>query len=130
MSNCPCHSKKKYEKCCQPFHLGAVPENGLLVMRSRYSAYCLSLFEYIIATTHPKSRFYNNDISKWKEEILAFCEATSFDNLTIIEHISTSNLETVTFKAHLTEGNHDISFTEKSTFLKDEGRFKYFEGQL
>ncbi len=130
MINCPCHSKKAYEKCCKPLHLGAVPENGLFVMRSRFSAYSLSLVDYIIATTHPKSRFYSSDIKTWKEDILAFCKATTFDDLTIIEHISLPNLETVTFRAHLTEEDHDISFTEKSTFIKDEGRFKYAAGEM
>lgn len=130
MSNCPCHSKKKYEDCCKPLHLGAPAADGLALMRSRFSAYSLGLPDYIIATTHPKSPFYASDKEQWKKEILEFCHSTDFDNLTIIDHVSLPNLETVTFRAHLTEDVHDISFTEKSTFEKDDGRFKYIQGVM
>jgi SEC-C motif-containing protein len=130
MSNCPCHSQKKYRECCAPFHLGAAPENGLLLMRSRYSAYSLGLVKYIIETTHPQSRFYCTNKQEWEGEILEFCKATVFHDLLILQHISTPTLETVTFRAILFEGGHDISFTEKSTFLRYNGRFTYFEGEI
>ena len=67
---CPCHSGKKYQECCQPYHTGKLPENALALMRSRYSAYALHLADYIMQTTHPHNRAYLSDKERWKKEIL------------------------------------------------------------
>ncbi len=114
---CPCCSKKPYAECCKPYHEGMFPENALKLMRSRYSAYALSLAEYIIATAKvpPKS----------KKEILEFSEHTHFDNLTILEFIDGEKEAYVTFKAHLTQSGKDVSFTEKSSFIKEGGKWFY-----
>ncbi len=126
---CPCHSQKPYQECCRPFHDGALPERPVELMRSRYAAYSLGLCDYLIQTTHPEHKNYSKDLIRWKQEITAFSEATSFDGLTIIETTDGEERAYVTFRAHLSQGKKDISFTEKSLFIK-QGRWLYREGQI
>ncbi len=117
---CPCHSGKKYKKCCQPFHKGALPSDALALMRSRYSALALHLVEYIIATTHPDNTEHTKDIEEWKRSIAEFCENVHFTGLKIIEFVDGAEEAFVTFRAIL----GDTQFVEKSRFFKvDENGF-------
>ncbi len=118
---CPCHSGKSYEECCKPFHEGKPPENVLLLMRSRYAAYALGLADYIIQTTHPTNPHFSNN----REEILRFSKETKFKDLTIHEWVDGETIAFVTFTAHLEQKGRDVSFTEKSRFVKEEGIWKY-----
>lgn len=88
-------------------------------MRSRYSAYALGLIDYIIATSDP-------DTPQDRAGIEEFCKSTQFKNLKILE----TGENTVTFKATLFSGDHDISFTEKSFFKKIDGRWHYISGTV
>lgn len=126
--NCPCHRQKTYKDCCRPYHLGKLPENALLLMRSRYSAYALHLTDYIIATTHPESPYYSSNKKQWKEEILQFARATEFEGLKILEFIDEQPIAYVAFKAILKQKGQDVSFTEKSTFEKIKGKWLYKSG--
>jgi SEC-C motif-containing protein len=117
---CPCHSGKLYYDCCQPYHEGKWPENALLLMRSRYAAYALHLVDYIIETTHSRKR-----MALQAQDILEFCRTTQFVNLTIHAFVDGPNEAYVTFTAHLERNGTDVSFTEKSRFLKENGRWFY-----
>lgn len=123
---CPCHSHKKYKKCCQPFHKGANPSNALLLMRSRYSALALHLVEYIINTTHPNNTEHEQDIKEWRKSITEFCDNTRFMGLEIIEFVDGANEAFVTFKAILS----DMQFIEKSRFLRVDGKWLYESGEF
>lgn len=130
MYKCPCHSGKTYQTCCQPYHQGALPENALLLMRSRYAAYARHLPDYIIATTHPANPAYMTDITQWKHDILAFSKATRFLGLTIHTFLDGPEEAFVLFTAHLQQNGVDTSFTEKSRFLKEGERWLYVRGCL
>lgn len=121
---CLCFSQKTYSNCCRPFHEGDKPKTCEQLMRSRYSAYALGLVDYIVQTTHSKSR--QADIATWGEEIGAFCKQTEFTGLTIEE----ATEDTVTFYAQLRRGNMDVSFREKSSFTTESGRLVYVEGVI
>jgi SEC-C motif-containing protein len=118
---CPCHSGKKYKKCCQAYHKGANPSNATLLMRSRYSAFALRNARYIISTTHPDNADFTNDIKQWEEDIFGFCDNTNFEGLKILEFVDGENEAYVKFDA-LLNGSH---FIEKSRFLKTGGRWLY-----
>jgi SEC-C motif-containing protein len=130
MNNCPCHSKKAYEACCRPFHLGKNPETALQLMRSRFAAYALCLPDYIIQTTHPEGSQFHPDTKKWIEEIIAFSQGTKFKDLGILDFQEKDASATVTFCAHLTQNGQDASFTEKSHFEKVRGKWLYRSGQI
>lgn len=111
---CTCHSQKPYQECCAPYHQGTLPPTCELLMRSRYSAYSLGLIDYILATTHPS-------LPVDRASVEQFYKNTRFEGLEILE--TTEN--TVTFKATLFQGKHDISFIEKSTFIKEDSKWLY-----
>lgn len=126
---CPCHSEKEYESCCKPYHEGRPAENALALMRSRYCAYALNLPDYIIKTTHPQNPFYQTDKDKWKTEIGQFSQGTRFEGLKIENFIDGPTKASVTFTAILMRGPDNVSFTEKSDFIKENGQWFYLKGQ-
>jgi SEC-C motif domain protein len=130
MEPCPCHSGKTYQDCCKPYHSGKPAENALALMRSRYSAYALQLADYIIQTTHPHNRAFSADTHHWKQEIQKRYEKTQFYGLKILEFIDGESEAYVTFTAQLRQKNNDISFTEKSRFLKIGDRWLYESGEI
>ena len=124
MGQCPCHSKKSYEGCCQKFHEGELPQAPLQLMRSRYAAYALGFAGYIIHTTDPEGPMWSDDLETWEQEILLFSRETEFLGLEILEERG----DTVTFKAKLKTGSEDTSFTEKSRFIQKDGKWLYHSG--
>lgn len=124
---CPCHSGLPYETCCRPFHRGLPAPNALQLMRSRYAAYALHLTTYIIATTHPKSPHFLQNLHLWKTKIAQFTRKTTFRHLEILNFAEEQERATVTFIAHLEQGGKDASFQEKSLFEKLNGRWLYID---
>lgn len=127
---CPCGSQKKYKKCCKTFHDGTLPKSALELMKSRYSAYAVGKNEYIINTTHETNKDFSTDIKSWNSDILNFCENTKFEKLEIINFIDGVEESFVTFKANLIQQNQDVSFTEKSRFLKVNDKWFYVDGEF
>ncbi|MCP5509002.1 MAG: SEC-C domain-containing protein [Chlamydiales bacterium] len=121
MPPCPCHSGKPYADCCQSFHLGFPPPTALALMRSRYSAYALGLVDYIIHTTHSAKK-------PDRKEIEAFCNVTRFADLEILDVDEKEDEASIKFKATLLQGKHDVSFVEKSAFIKENNHWFYVSG--
>jgi len=123
LMKCPCHSKKPYHLCCEPYHKGEKSaETPLALMRSRYSAYALDLPNYIVRTTHPDGPIFQNDLEKWISSIEEFSLTTKFENLKIESFDETH----VTFFATLSCFGKDVSFREVSFFKKHQGQWCYF----
>ncbi|MEA3288542.1 MAG: YchJ family metal-binding protein [Campylobacterota bacterium] len=129
-TKCPCGSNKKYKQCCQKLHKGASAKNALDLMRSRYSAFVASEYKYIINTTHHDNVDFTDNISIWKESILDFCNSTSFEKLNIIDFRDDTNEAYVTFEAIIFQNNMNITFTEKSKFLKSNSKWLYHSGEF
>lgn len=125
---CPCGSNLKYKKCCKTFHDGVLPKTALELMKSRYSAYAVHKIDYIISTTHNANNDFTTDIKAWGRDIKNFCENIEFKNLEIIEFIDGEIEAFVTFRATLIQENQDVSFTEKSRFLKENNKWFYESG--
>lgn len=129
-SFCPCGSQKKFKNCCRIFHYGEDAKNALQLMKSRYSAYVASDSKYIIQTTHRDNPSFTHDHATWEKEIHDFFDHSDFKNLEIIDFIDGETEAYVTFRATIYQGAIDISFTEKSTFLKVNGKWLYYNGQF
>ncbi len=128
---CPCGSFKKYKKCCKPFHDKiSFPKTSLELMKSRFSAFSVCNSEYIIFTTHQNNPDFTSDLKFWNNDILNFSKNTRFEKLEILDFIDGEVESFVTFKATLFQNKNDISFIEKSRFLKVEGIWKYVDGQF
>ena len=128
---CPCGSTKKYKKCCKTFHDNiSIPKTALELMKSRYCAYAVSNANYIISTSHEKNIDFSTDLNSWQKDILSFCTNTKFERLEIIDFIEYEIESFVTFKAYLFQNNQDVSFVEKSRFLKENDKWFYVDGKF
>lgn len=128
---CHCCSGQEYEQCCGVYHKGALPKTPLLLMRSRYSAYCLGLIDYIIETTHPDHHDFTQKREEWKKQLRAFSSHTHFEKLEILscEEMG-ANTGYVTFTAHLRQAGQDRTFTERSLFEKVNDKWLYRSGTI
>lgn len=129
-SKCPCGSNSKYKLCCKPFHAGKIAPNALVLMKSRYCAYALNEYKYIIKTTHKDNIEFTEDKKTWEMSIQSFTKQTQFENLTIVDFTDDELEAFVTFRATLSSHGEDTSFTEKSRFIKENGRWYYIDGTL
>ena len=128
---CPCGSLKKYKKCCKPFHDKITfPKTALELMKSRFSAFAVLIADYIIFTTHENNSDYISDLKLWNQDIMNFSKNTRFERLEILDFIEGEVESFVTFKATLFQDNTDISFIEKSRFLKVEDKWLYIDGRF
>lgn len=127
---CVCCSGHEYDRCCRPFHEGALPENALQLMRSRYTAYALNIPDYIVSTTHLASPQYSANQFNWKRSISQFSQNSCFQKLEILDFKEKATVATVTFTAYLSQGAHDATFTERSYFEKIGSKWLYRSGRL
>lgn len=107
-----------------------MPENALALMRPRYSAYALGIAKYLIDTTHPDSSLFIKDQKKWLLQIQAFSKQVSFDGLEILDTQVSDRESFVLFVAHLSKEGEDLTFTERSRFVKVGQSWKYFDGKI
>jgi SEC-C motif domain protein len=128
--SCPCGSTKKYKKCCKIFHDEIeLPKTALELMKSRFCAFAIQNSKYIISTTHKDNPDFTSDLKSWDKDIINFSKNTKFEKLEILDFIE-SEESFVTFKATLTQNNQDVSFIEKSRFLKENNKWFYVDGQF
>ncbi len=125
-SPCPCGSGKKYKKCCQIYHKGALAPNALILMKSRYSAYYVGDANYIIKTTHKDNPLYEADKSKWKKELEIVSRETIWQNLKIVDFEEEKNRASVLFIASFEGGKTE----EKSFFVREQGGWKYLNYEI
>ena len=130
-SICPCGSLKKYKKCCKLFHDDIKkPSNALELMKSRFSAFAFCKSDYIIKTTHQKNCDFSLNTSSWIADIELFSKNTIFEKLDILDFTDNEFESFVTFKATLFQIKKDISFIEKSRFLKENDIWLYVDGEF
>ena len=125
---CPCGSGKKTKGCCAPVLTGVPARSPEALMRSRYTAYVSGNINHIMNTTHPAGDHYQQDQQAWQKEIDVFCTQFSFHGLEVRETKVQGNQGWVTFHARISQGERDVSFTEKSFFLLENGRWLYHSG--
>lgn len=127
---CRCHSGKTERRCCGPLHAGRPAPSPLALMRSRYAAYASGNVDYIVRTTHPDSPHADPDHAAWRDALRAFCTATRFEGLSILDAPpAEGDRGTVTFRAALRQGDVDASFEERSRFVRVDGRWMYLNGE-
>ena len=121
-NTCLCKSGKQYETCCQPFHsLKAKPSTCEQLMRSRYSAFCLQLGDYLFATYHPDFR---GDLTV--EQLSE--KSMDWKNLQIVSTETGVDKGFVEFKAwYLLDGELNCHH-ERSNFIKQQDQWFYCDG--
>ncbi len=95
-------------------------------MRSRYAAYADGDVDYIIATTDHQGPQFQADRAAWAQSIAVFCRATRFEHLEIraVGSVVDDRGE-VEFFARLSRAGEDVSFVERSVFVRRDGRWLY-----
>jgi SEC-C motif domain protein len=125
-SDCPCHSGLRYSACCEPFHTGAaIAETPEKLMRSRYSAYVKGLGKYIVATLSANHPDREHDPAAAAITLSRVKDTQRFLGLTILETSTDGDYGEVKFHARIFERGQDVSFTEHSTFVKENGAWRY-----
>lgn len=128
---CPCGSGLKLQECCGPYLEGAAfaPDAEALV-RSRFSAFCLERYDYLVETTHPDFR---EDMTA--ESIRENTEGVHWLRLDIREkgQAAASDpdavpFETVTFAALYERDGVPFQLGETSYFTREGDRLYYVEG--
>ena len=124
--NCVCGSGKTYDECCGPLlartRPAASPE---ALMRSRYAAYALKDFDYIVETTDPERRdLFDHDVNR------AWMEESDFLELRVLGSSEKGSRGTVEFIARFRRGGGpEQSHHERSQFRKVRGRWYFSEGE-
>ncbi len=123
---CPCGSDRKLKKCCALFHRGR-PAPPHLLMRARYTAYATGAVDFIVRTTHPGGPQWRDDVAAWKAELREYCRATTFVGLRVLEHGVEQDADRayVLFHAELLQDTTPVGFTERSLFVRANGRWLY-----
>ena len=125
LSPCPCGSGRAYARCCGAFHRGeeSAPTAETL-MRSRYAAYALGLTDYLLATwsreTRPEERDLAGDALQWIDLEIRATRAGGVADAT----------GEVEFVARAIAGDTLRSLHETSRFVREDGEWRYRDGDL
>jgi len=129
-AKCPCHSGKSYRECCQLVHrdprAARAPE---AMMRSRYSGFALGLVDHLVATIHPTHRDAAVGAIALRASIAESARNHKYTGLTVLEASEEGDRATVTFHARVFARGKDVSFDERSTFLREDGVWLYAVGE-
>jgi SEC-C motif-containing protein len=109
-----------YAECCEPKISGkedaSTPEQ---LMRSRYTAYATGAIDYLVRTTHPKTRnrFSRKDIENWSK-------SNRWIKLEVIQ----ASGDQVEFKAYYAQGLAPVQIhLEHSKFRQEKGKWYYLD---
>jgi len=138
-SFCHCRSGKPFSDCCEPFLRGvSVPPTAEELMRSRFSAFCEGMAEYLVQTHHPNNRSGNDHA-----EIEQTIKTTEWMNLIILSKTKGGARDeeghvefAAAFKSkpiNLLVGNANTAseltqLHERSLFIREDGRWLYVDG--
>lgn len=121
---CPCGSGDTYADCCERFHRGPMTApTAAALMRSRFSAFAVGDETYLLDTWHPSTRPSSVPLdpdTRWiRLDVLDTVAGGPFDTTGVVE-----------FRAHYRTDAFRGGLHERSTFLREGGRWLYVSGQV
>jgi len=125
---CPCGTGRALAACCGPILAGARAATPEELMRSRYTAYAVGDVGHLIRTTAPDSPHAQPDVDAWTRELTAYCRSVKLHGLTVSHAEQDGDRGVVRFFARIQSGRRDVSFGERSTFVRDHGWWLYVDG--
>ncbi|MGS0828260.1 YchJ family protein [Shewanella sp. 0m-8] len=121
---CPCCSGNVYQDCCQPLHLKTqIAQSPEQLMRSRFSAFYLKQFDYLIATHHVD---YLNGLTV---QNLAQEPLPQWLGLEITASQQNDSQGKVTFQAWYQLDDELDAIHECSSFIKQNEKWYYTQGE-
>ncbi|WP_435870875.1 YchJ family protein [Micromonospora globbae] len=120
---CPCGSGGPYARCCGPLHRGEVDAaTAEALMRSRFSAFAVGDAGYLLRSWHERSRPARITLDpdrRWTRlEILATDRGGLLDTVGAVE-----------FRAHYRAAGRPGTLTERSRFVRADGRWVYLDAE-
>ena len=123
---CFCGSSLPFDECCSRYIQGKEDApSALALMKSRYSAFCTQAIDYLCTTCSANALLNNSP-----EDVAQFAAAAKFIKLEIVNSQLTSIPAFVEFKAHYLYKNTLCCIHERSAFVKEQGKWRYDEGEL
>jgi SEC-C motif-containing protein len=124
-ADCPCGSGRTLADCCGRWHAGEPAPSAEALMRSRYSAYCLGLIDYLVATTLPAQQAGLDRAS-----ISAWSASAQWLGLTVESCEDVANdpgHAFVTFTARWRDASGEQAQRERSAFVNSDGRWYFLD---
>jgi len=131
---CHCGLDKPYSECCELFILNhKLPDTAEQLMRSRFTAYKLKFFEYLIATHLPKNGKPVNNISDFQSNII-WLGLNVLHTSNRSENGNFASVEFVAFFSNipndpLLKSSRYQQLHEKSDFKRVDERWLYLSGK-
>ncbi|MDT0593560.1 YchJ family protein [Glaciecola petra] len=132
---CPCKSGLAFTECCLPFiqahettiknEMSLTPPTPEKLMRSRYCAYAIQNYHYII-NTYTASKAKSLSINVIEND----CQHTQWLNLQIIHSSESTEKGEVEFVAFYKDKGEFFCMHERSLFIKELGQWKYHTGKV
>lgn len=123
-ARCPCGWGDVYDECCGRLHAGALTApTAEALMRSRFTASAMGDAEYLLATWHPSTRpaqLALDDGVRWTRlDIVDTVDGGPFDAAGVVE-----------FRAHHRAAGERAVLHERSSFVREDGRWLYLRGDV
>ncbi|MBX3189956.1 MAG: hypothetical protein KF819_23225 [Labilithrix sp.] len=128
--DCPCRSGARYKACCGPIHGGARAATPEALMRSRFSAFALGLGDYLVDTLAREHADRALPREALARELAQIRDRRRFMGLEIRESRESGDEGWVTFHARVFEKGKDVSFAERSRFVREDGAWRYASGEI
>ena len=122
---CPCGSGATFGDCCEPIIKGTrESETAEELMRARYSAFVTQAIDFIVASTHSRTR-KDIDLTFIRE----WSETSTWHGLEILETKQVNeNKAFVSFEAQFAQGDEVQHHREKSLFERENGEWRFVTG--
>ena len=122
---CPCGSGASFGDCCEPIIKGTrESETAEELMRARYSAFVTPAIDFIVASTHSRTR-KDIDLTFIRE----WSETSTWHGLEILETKEVNeNKAFVSFEARFAQQGEDHRHREKSLFERENEQWRFVTG--
>lgn len=97
-------------------------------MRSRYTAYAIGDVGHVMRTTAAHSPHRLADTRAWRAELTEYCSRARFEGLQVVECAEDADQGWVTFFAKIFVDGREVSFGERSHFVRESGGWRYVDG--
>ncbi len=131
--DCPCSSGARYAACCGPYHARSrEPETPEALMRSRFSAFALGLGEYLVDTLAATHEDRERPRAAFVQSLSRLRERQRFLKLTVLDAPPppAGGDGEVLFHARIFADGDDVSFSERSRFVREGTAWRYADGTL
>ncbi|WP_276307862.1 YchJ family protein [Alteromonas flava] len=123
---CPCGSGRSHSSCCGPLIEGkSTASSPQALMRSRYTAYAIKAFDYVLDTYATQSRpsISASDLANDNQN-------TTWLRLVVHEYEQGLSTGKVSFSAFYKDKQNIYCLAEGSRFVLENDEWRYLDGEL